>query len=201
MKTIIKIFFIILLCVSNYSAKAQSLNSMPEAKRNSLLISIAKEAILKFGPDYYREYKEPKISYKQYPPADPKTDKRFVNWDDRYYYEVEFYYDPAEETLEWGFAAKVRIWADTGDLHTAFFGNGYGRSIEEGMDWRNDKTLEIVPYQESITPLYDINNPDPNQEPVNKDVLLKKGYVKDPDKPDRWIKTTPDVPPHKRVKQ
>ena len=181
---------------------AQNLYSMPEAKRDSLLISISKDVILKFGPDYYREYKEPEISYKKYPPIDQIYDKRFVNWADRYFYEIKFFYDPAEETLNWDFAARVSIWADTGDLYAVDFGSGAGRYFEEGKgkDWRNNTTIEIVPYQESVTPLYDINNQDPNQEPVNKDYLIKKGYVKDPNRQNNWIKMTPDVPPHKRVK-
>jgi len=103
-----------------------------------------------------------------------------------------------EETLECDYAAKVSIWEDTGHPVSVIFGNNWGRPIPEGMDWRNDTTIESIPYQAAaLVPLYDINNPDPNQEPVNKAELIQKGYVEDSD--GRWTKTTPDVPPHKRT--
>ena len=73
-----------------------------------------------------------------------------------------FLYDTAEETLSWDYAAKVGI-RDTGYPSAVTFGNGMGRNIPENVDWRNDTTIEPVSYQESIVPLYDINNPDLNQ--------------------------------------
>ena len=201
MKTINKIIVIVLLSVScAFVTSAQNLNSMPVAQRDSFLISLAKEAVLKFGPDYYREYKQPIVSYEQFPSADKINDKRFIKDADRYYYVVTFLYDPAEETLEFGYAAKVNIWADNGTLWGVSFGNGFGKGAS--ADWRNDTTIEPMPYYAArISPDYDFNNPDPNQDPKNKELLIKEGYVRSTTSPWSWSKTTPDVPPHKRVKK
>ena len=210
-----QIIFIILLCLScNTIIISQNLDSMPVALRDSILIYTAKEAILKYGPDYYREYKQPVISYRKFPSADQISDARFLKYAGRYYYEITFLYDPAEETLEWDFTAKARIWADTGDLDGVSFGNGYGRLIPEDMDWRNDTTIGPVPYQESTVPIYGIISieiPDSiveeqareeyvqqamknlNPEPVNKDVLIRKGFERRSD--GQWVKTRPDTPP------
>jgi len=105
------------------------LKSIPIEQRNALLISISIEAILKYGPDYYRDYQQPVIINNKYPSADQFNDNRFIAWAERYYYDIIFLYDKTEETLECEYAAKIRIWADTGHLHSASFGNGYGRLI------------------------------------------------------------------------
>jgi len=181
MKLTKQIMIIILLFVSYNNAMAQNLDRLPQPKRDSILISIAKEVILKYGPDYYREYAKPII-------------KRSNT--DRAAYEVTFLYDKTEETLEWDYAAKVFIWADTGNPGSVFFGNGFGRGIPEGREWLTDTTISPVPYQESVVPLYDINNHDPNQEPVNKDELIRKGWEKRGDRGE-WVKTRPDVPPQR----
>ena len=213
MKTIKQILLIVLLCVSYNNLIAQNMYLLPIAQRDSLLISISKEAILKYGPDYYREYKQPEIRYKIVPNTGDDSKGKNAN---RIFYIVTYQYDPIEETLEWDFAAEVRIWAETGDLFGVTFGTGFGRSIPEGMDWRNDTTIEPIPYQESIVPIYDINPvkiPDSivgeeareeyfnramsvkfsNPEPVNKDKLISKGFVKNSD--GQWVRTRPDTPP------
>ena len=192
MKTIKQIIITILLCIShNTESIAQNLNFRPATQRDSLLISIAKEVILKYGPDYYREYQQPIISKEVFPPRGELNPDGIHA--ERTYYHITFLYDKTEEKLEWDYAAYVRIWEDTGGLYCAMFGNGYGRVIPEGMDWRNDTTIPPVPYQEAIVPLYNINNPDPNQEPVNKDELIRKGWAKRSD--GKWVKSGPDVPP------
>jgi len=191
MKTIKKIIFVILLYASyNVAAIAQNLNSMPVVKRDSILISIAKEAVLKCGPDYYREYKEPVIREDKVPP-EGKDAGKIIFW-------VTFLYDRTEETLEWDYAAQVNIWGDTGRPIAVFFGNGFGRRIPDNIDWRKDTTIAPMPYQESIRPIYNINNPDPNQEPVNKDVLIRKGFEKRSD--GEWVRTRPDTPPAEALK-
>ena len=249
MKAIYKIIFTILLCTGyTITAIAQNLNSMPEAQRDSLLISVAKEAVLKLGPDYYREYKQPVVSYQQ-SPIDP-----YINRPDRdntCYYIITFPYDPAVEQLEYDFAARVCIYEDTGDLESVLFGcgTGKGRYRMYGIDWRNDTSIVPVPYQERpIAPEYPFiefhqpwspitqeredelliklnegRHPDNpvviipssllgNQEqidefqkkviaqsrevPLNLDELLRRGYERQSD--GTWVKTRPDVPPHKR---
>ena len=233
------------------AATAQNLSSLPEAQRDSLLISVAKEAILKLGPDYYRENQKPVISYHQNPTADIIGDERLASHAERYYYFVIFPYDPAEEKLAYDFSAKVRIWDDTGDLESVTFGCGWGKGGYDimGIDWRNDMSITPVPYLEyQVSPVYPLiqffepEDPPRSQEskdnyirkgaeyypnqpvvfvpdslygkpeqilefrkkviaqsrevPLNLDELLRRGYERQSD--GTWVKTRPDVPPHKR---
>ena len=185
-----------MLCVSYHVvATAQNLNSITAAKRDSILISIAKEVILKYGPDYYREYSKPIIEKSIVPPKGEinKTGKNAG----RVSYIVTFLYDKTEETLG-DYAAKVSIWGDTRKPSMVMFGNGMGIGISESTDWRVDTPVEPIIYQESIVPLYDINNHDPNQDPVNKDILIKKGFEKSSN--GQWVKTRPDTPPAEALK-
>lgn len=51
------VIFLFVSCV--FTTRAQNLDSIPEKQRDSILISVAKEVVLKHGSGYYREYKEP----------------------------------------------------------------------------------------------------------------------------------------------
>jgi len=191
-----QLILILMLCFSYHAAMmSQNLDSMSVAKRDSLLIATAKEAVLKYGPDYYREYIPPVISKGKYPPKGPNnSDGKNAGRD---YYQVTFLYDKAEEELSCDFAAKVRIWANTGCLYDVIFSNGWGREPKEGSDWRNDTSIKPVRYeQKRVFPIYDYN--DPNRRIKNLDELKQKGYVEQSD--GQWVKTTPDVPPGKRNK-
>ena len=205
-----------------FATNAQDAANLTAGKRDSL-IALAKEVVLKFGPDYYREYKQPEISYKQYPPVGNSTyerDKKFAN---RYYYRITYPYDKTQETLEWDYAAEVDIWAETFEPKDVMFGCGVGRGVPEG-DWRNS-SIEPIAYQESVYPEYpvvQIVTPDslqgqpweviqeytkkqaeivrksPEFQPLNKDELLKRNWEL---RNGEWVKTGPDVPPHKRKQQ
>jgi len=235
-----RIFFIFLLSVScAISVTAQNLKSMPAVQRDSLLISISKEVILKYGPEYYRENQKPTIIREIVSEGTQAGD---------FLYYVTFPYDKAEETLEWDYSARVVIRENTGNPASVLFGNGFGCSVPEEKDWRNDMTIEPIPYQEAIVALYplvEILTPSPDEsrmldmmdyaekmnasgkrivvilpdsllgkqeqidelyqrlrlksmeEPSNKEELLRKGYERQSD--GNWVKTRPDVPPHKRV--
>ena len=224
MKTYNRIILIVIFCMNFlFATNAQDAANLTAGKRDSLL-SLAKEVILKFGPDYYREYKQPEIIYKQYPSADKMVDKRNISWADRYYYRVTFLYDKTQETLEWDYAAQVYIWADTFEPRGVMFGCNVGINVPEG-DWRNS-SIEPIAYQESIYPAYpeviQIVTPDslqgqpweviqeytkkqaeivrksPEFQPLNKDELLKRNWEF---RNGEWVKTGPDVPPHKRKQQ
>ena len=195
MKTITKTIFVTLLCVS-YStvSMAQNLRSMPDVERNALLISIAKEAVLTHGPDYYREYREPIVERGQMP---PKGEQNPDGWNaERYYYTVTFLYDRTQETLEWDFAAIVQIWEDTGEPVRVGFGNGMGINIEASRlrSSESGESVPVMPFQQSLPrPIYDFNNPDPDQEPLNIDELIRRGLVRD--EYGNWVRTRPDTPP------
>ena len=63
------VFLIIVLLVGRVLAtSSQTLDKMPKNQRESLLVAVAKEVVMKFGPDYYREYPPPVIERHQVPP-------------------------------------------------------------------------------------------------------------------------------------
>ena len=179
---------------------------------------------MKFGPDYYREYKQPEISYRQYPPVGNSTHERDIRFANRYYYRISFPYNPAEETLSKKYAAEVDIWEDTFEPYSVMFGCGWGKGIPEGMDWRNDTTIEVQPYYEAIRPKYAIPPPiiipdsiypdekarnefiekaekafkENPPDPINMEELISRGWEL---RNGAWVRTRPDVPPQKRKQQ
>ena len=173
---------------------AQNLDKMSKNKRESLLIATAKEVVMKYGPDYYRDYKPPVIERYQVPPKGERNPTGEMVG--KIFYYVIFLHDKTQESLEMGFAAKVVFPEDTGKPVGILFGNNWGREVPE--NWRNETITEAEqnPYQETLFPIYDYNNPDPDQEPKNKDELIRKGYERR--EHGQWVKTRPDVPPHKR---
>ncbi len=176
MKTIQKTILVILLFVSySLATMAQNLDTMPTAKRDSILISIAKEAVLKYGPDYYRDQYSPIIERNVVPPkGEINTTGEKAG---KVFYWVIFPYDETEEQLEYPFAARVTIWVDTSKPSSVFFGNGFGMSIPDNVDLRSDNGEEITPMryqQRQIIPLYDYNDPDHGSKPpLNLDELIR----------------------------
>ena len=200
-----------------FTGQAQNTENLTAAKRDSL-ISLSKEVIMKFGPDYYREYKQPEIILEQYPSEDKINDKRRIIYANKYYYRITFPYDKTQEILG-NFAVRVDIWEDTFVPWSVMFGNGIGVGFWD-HDW-HDLTLPPIEYQESIFPRYpsmEITYPDSldgkpqeieayvkeqrelrrKSGPTNKDELVKRGWE---ERDGEWVKTRPDVPPHKRVKK
>jgi hypothetical protein len=144
MKAIIKVSLLVLAFMAFASvAKSQNLELLPESQRDSILIAKAKEVVLKFGPGYYREYKEI-IERKQVPPlGEINTTGEDAG---RVSYHIIFLYDETKEQLDWDFAARVQIWEDTGEACSVVFGNGFGRiisAIQPGQE------IEPVPYQQT----------------------------------------------------
>jgi len=110
MNTIKPIILIILICVRyNTIATAQDLRTLTAGERDNLLISIAKEVVLKYGPDYYREYKPPVITKEPWSSGKHHTIGRT-------YYKVAILYDKTKELLG-NYAAEVFFWEDTGLPH------------------------------------------------------------------------------------
>jgi hypothetical protein len=186
-----KTLSILILMGGIFTANSQNLESLPQAQRDSLLISLAKEAVLRYGPGYYREYKEPIIERGQIQPKgtmNPTGENV-----GRIYYIITFLYDTIKERLGDNFAAIVGFWGDTGKPSYIRLGNnnGYTRSISES-EWDSDAEVEQTPYHEMIFPIYDWDDPE-NKEPKNIDELRRKGYV---EKDGGWIQTEKEVPPN-----
>jgi hypothetical protein len=141
-KTLKTLMIIILLLVGyNQVGTTQDLESLSYNKRDSTLILIAKAAVLKYGPGYYRENIKPTIERGQVP-KDGQQGGKDAN---RVYYWVTFYYDLEKEELEYNYASKVSIWADTGKPSIIMFGNGFGVNIPE-VELRDSEKIQI-PYQ------------------------------------------------------
>ena len=216
MKGMYLVFSALILMAGFSSAFSQTLGEMPDAKRDSVLIAVAKEVVLLYGPDYYRDYKPPVISKDKYPIDRDYPDESYSG---RTYYQVTFLYDKTQEKLL-DFAAWVRIWEDTGIPEGVMFGNGRGRTILPGTDWR-EGTTDPEPYRDGTAPRYKPVLIDVSEHPIletltlaeqtiyleevarnskqeveNRDELIRKGWVEKSD--GRWERTRPDVPPHRR---
>ena len=147
MKTIILLTLI--LFITSFCASAQNLDKMPVEKRNARLISIAKKAVKKYAPDYYREYGTPII-------------KRAIVKESGHLeygvrvggvgYSVTFPYDESKEFFENGFSAMVDIWADDGTLYSVMPGNGPGRAFKVGEAGSKNEKVKKFPYVKRTKP-------------------------------------------------
>lgn len=93
MRHLIVALILLLLCSPCFS-KMRHLERKEEPKRNEYLVDKAKEVIMAFGPDYYRDYKEPIISdinsFKEtFKDAPVLKNKKLYG---RKYYTVTFFY-------------------------------------------------------------------------------------------------------------
>lgn len=131
---------------------------MSKTEREKYLINLGNEVITTYGPGYFRENIPPTISKLQKFRA---NDKRSIiqNNVGREFYELTYPYDPAKETLDWNYAALVKIWKDNGQPFSVLFGNGVGRSFFfEPYIKPNARTIvKQVPYQQAnpIVPIFD----------------------------------------------
>jgi len=137
----------ILIFISyNLLAISQNLDSIPKTQRDSILLTKAKEVVLKYGPGYYREFKEPVIErVESIPPKGAVIPKGAITY--RFLYEVIYLYDESKEQLEEDFAAKVIFPSATGEPASVLFGNGIGIRIPKDTDLRSGEEVEPIPYQ------------------------------------------------------
>ena len=128
-----KVLFIIVFVGGMMSLYAQSLklNKYFEDSDKKTLIRTAKNVALTFGPAYVPFFKEANVSDVQvfqkedYGDSFPEIKKQIG----RKYYTVTFTYDSTAVKFDFGFAARVRIWKDTGEPLDVIFGNGWGRNF------------------------------------------------------------------------
>lgn len=148
----LSVALILLLLCSPCFSKMRHLERKEESKRNEYLVDKAKEVIMAFGPDYYRDYKEPIISdinsFKETFKDDPVLKNKKLYG--RKYYTVTFLYDPSLENLRYNYSAKVDIWADNGQPKEVCFGSSYGHNfyVVSYKDWlkKGIKENDIIPY-------------------------------------------------------
>ena len=153
MKTISCI--IALTCCIQVAAQSGNgfFDGMAEQERDEYLVAKAKEVVLNFGPDYYREYGEPEISEVMV----YNSDNMWREHNGKRFYTVTFRYDKTKESLEWDYAAFVEIWENDGQPKEVYFGNGagfhffkkpYSEQIREGIT--PDDIVRYQPARERV---------------------------------------------------
>ncbi|MDR1414194.1 MAG: hypothetical protein LBI96_00105 [Odoribacteraceae bacterium] len=148
MKTIFQLSILLLALTIPRGLHGQHLDSLPVAERDSFLLKVAKETVMKYGPDYYRDHQPPTIT---------KTSMSTLNSSygqehgGRLFYVVKYPADEAREICP--FAASVLVWADTGKAFNVHFGCGFGYGHLEEIE-REGRILDPVPYQKDLSKHY-----------------------------------------------
>ena len=134
---IIKSVFVIALMLLITPLNAQSLKPLSQAKRDSILISIAKKVLQKEAPEYLLEYGKPIISKraihfksKKAEREEPKSSPYYGTKNGQVYYIVEFPQDESIESFEEGFVAQIYIWEENSKPWLLYLGNGMIENIE-----------------------------------------------------------------------
>jgi len=145
------LFILCVFCFVSFHAQTVNLSKMQLQQRNEYLVDLAKEVTRQFGPDYYREYKEPEISGEKVFEGKWDTSPEVQRCVGRRYYTVTFRYDKTKERLNWNYSSQVDIWADDGEPKGVLFGNGIGVHFFERPyhQWVREgvKENEKIPYR------------------------------------------------------
>ena len=128
-----KVLFIIVFVWGLMPLYAQSLklNKNFEDSDKETLIRTAKNVAMTFGPAYVPYFNGAIISDIKIFTKDICGDGRpqIRKQIGRKFYTVTFTYDSTAVKFDFGFAARVRIWKDTGEPLDVIFGNGWGRNF------------------------------------------------------------------------
>lgn len=117
--------FVFYTLILSFSVSAQDLRNLPDTARERILIEKAEATMLKYGDiGYYNARITPPVISTMTVTAEGENKGRFS-------YVVTFPYDTLKYVMEWGYAAKVRIWADNAKVWHIGFGNGWGYSVEK----------------------------------------------------------------------
>ena len=148
-RILITLSALLLISTAGYAQK-NIFEKIPLKQRDSILIETAKNAVLKYAPGYYRDYKKPEVIFRG---AAPK-DYRIKEDRGRLFYQVTFYYDPLKEKYAKNYIVQVLIWADNGKVCSMYFMNEWGLDIE-GLEKDNEHTIMPfwIPQSKEGTPL------------------------------------------------
>ena len=145
MKRILITLSALLLIMTAGYAQKNMFEKMPPNQQDSILIETAKNAVLKYAPGYYRDYKKPEVILKKTVP-----DKGLG----RFFYLITYFYDPQKEKFPTDYIVKVYIWADNGKAFRMIFMTGWGFDIEKA---EKNNSSNIVPFSVprvgKVTPL------------------------------------------------
>ena len=150
MKRILITLSALLLIMTAGYAQKNIFEKIPLKQRDSILIETAKNAVLKYAPGYYRDYKKPEVIFRG---AAPK-DYRIKEDRGRLFYQVTFFYDPLKEKYAKNYIVQVLSWADNGKVCSMYFMNEWGLDIE-GLEKDNEHTIMPfwIPQSKEGTPL------------------------------------------------
>ena len=139
MKRILITLFVLLLIITTGYAQKNMFEKMSQNQRDSILIETAKNAVLKYAPGYYRDYKKPEVILREPIPNNYRIKKDRG----RLYYQVTFFYDPLKEKYAKDYIVRVFIWADNGKACDMMFMNEWGFDIESA---ERKKSTRVVPF-------------------------------------------------------
>lgn len=106
-------------------------NNRSDICQKDILTTTAMNVANTFGPAYVPYFKDAEISEIRIFQKDDYGDKqrKIRKQIGKAYYEVTFTYDTTAVKFAFNYAAKVRIWKDTGEPLDVIFGNGMGRNF------------------------------------------------------------------------
>lgn len=104
---------------------AQNFESLPKSAKDSILIAIAKEGIMKYGPDWWRDY----------PPEIRQVIAEKSPGVGKVLYELKFPYDTTVESFYKPYSTKVLIYADSKKIRNIYFGSGA---------MHDERTMQVV---------------------------------------------------------
>ena len=127
-------FLLLLLAfrtVAVLSAQPSASSSRADVCQKDALITVARDVANAFGPAYVPYFKGAEISEMRIFQKDDYGDgrRKIRRQFGRAYYEVVFTYDSTAVRFAFDYAAKVRVWKDTGEPLDVIFGNGMGRNF------------------------------------------------------------------------
>ena len=120
-------------------------DSIAKMKLDKKLIKLAKQVVLKHGPEYYREYREPVIRYRRVSKAWNDLYPEFIEaYAGKVFYTVEYPYNEEEERFYTDYSAKVYFHEDLTIFHV-FFGHCMGIKDYDKLS-RAEKNKIRIPY-------------------------------------------------------
>ena len=137
-RILITLSALLLITTAGYAQK-NIFEKMPPNQRDSILIETAKNAVLKYAPGYYRDYKKPEVILYGAVPKDYRIKKDRG----RLFYQVTFFYDPLKEKYLRDYTVKVNVWADNGKAYDMEFMNGWGFDVEKA---EKEGYTTVVPF-------------------------------------------------------
>lgn len=121
------------------------LDSVTKKKLDKKLIKLTKEVVLKHGPGYYREYKEPIINYRHVERNARDLSSSVLERNlGRVFYTVEYPYNREEESFNGSYSAKVYFWEDL-TIFYVNFGHGMGIFNYATLS-RTEKKNLVIPF-------------------------------------------------------